>query len=92
MEIATLIDKLTNIELSIEVRDNLTIRNMVIDLQNCLLQMQKEKAERLQIESERNIGQGSADHFPWPQLPDLDWNHAFTAFPLHSAASPLPKQ
>jgi hypothetical protein len=51
MDTKTLINKLTDIELSIGVRSNNELRHMVINVQDGLLQMQRERAETLRVRS-----------------------------------------
>jgi hypothetical protein len=51
MNASVLLDKLTMIERSIGVQTNTTVRNLVIDAQDCVLEMQKTKAEDLRRKS-----------------------------------------
>lgn len=51
--ISVLIDKLTNIELSVGLEDY-ALRNKVIDAQDCALQVQREVAEILRRRSQCN--------------------------------------
>jgi hypothetical protein len=50
MSVTALIDKLTNIERSIGVESNSTIRNQVIEAQDCALLIQREIVEILRGE------------------------------------------
>jgi hypothetical protein len=49
-----LLDKLTQIERAVGVETNITVRLMILEAQDCLLEMQKAKAERLHRESRRS--------------------------------------
>jgi hypothetical protein len=47
MNTAVLLEKLTDLELSIGVETNATLRIKVLDTQDCILAMQKSKVEEL---------------------------------------------
>jgi hypothetical protein len=51
LNISALLDKLTDIELSIGRETNATIRNKVLAAQDCALELQKELADNLRKES-----------------------------------------
>lgn len=51
MNTSVLLDKLTMIERSIGVQTATTLRNLVIDAQECVLEMQKTAAEDLRRKS-----------------------------------------
>jgi hypothetical protein len=51
MNASVLLDKLTMIERSIGVQTNTAVRNLVLDAQDCVLEMQKTRAEDLRIKS-----------------------------------------
>ena len=81
MDIAILIDKLTNIELSIGRESNIAVRHKVIALQDWLLQVQKERAERPHVERRVDDGQVASD-----SSSHSDWN---IEVPWHLAAYPI---
>jgi hypothetical protein len=51
MNASVLLDKLAMIERSIGVQTNTTLRNLVLDAQDCVLEMQKTKTEDLRRSS-----------------------------------------
>ena len=55
MNMAVLLDKLTEIELSIGIASNNVLRNMVLDAQDCILTMQKTRVEDLFRASRRPL-------------------------------------
>jgi len=64
MSLATLLDKLTEIELSIGIATDNVLRNMVLDAQDCVLSIQKTRVEDLLKASRRPLGdQPSASHY-----------------------------
>ena len=88
MNIKTLIDKLTDIELSIGVQNNTTVRDKVIDVQDCLLQMQRERAEPLRMRSRHNAVRLASYLSLGGFLFHRGWRRAFAAIRPHGAASP----
>lgn len=55
MSMAVLLDKLTEIELSIGVETDATLRDMVLEAQDTALALQKSMAEHLRRESRRGF-------------------------------------
>jgi hypothetical protein len=60
-----LLERLIEIERAIAVKDSSTIRNMAIEAQDCVLQMQKETAENLR--PKQGPDPRSLDPFVCPQ-------------------------
>jgi|HubBroStandDraft_1064217.scaffolds.fasta_scaffold713736_1 hypothetical protein len=60
MNTSVLLDKLTMIERSIGVQTNTTLRNLVLDAQDCVLELQRTRAEDLR----RNPGFQRKGRFP----------------------------
>jgi hypothetical protein len=61
--LTALLNKLTEIEHSIGRADDLTIRHMVMDAQDCALELQKELMEVLLKESREKSGKLNMDGF-----------------------------
>jgi hypothetical protein len=59
MNMAVLLAKLTDIELSIGVATDNVLRNMVLDAQDCILAMQRAVVEDLRRESRRQLDRPS---------------------------------
>jgi hypothetical protein len=59
MNMAVLLAKLTDIELSIGVATDNALRNMVLDAQDCILAMQRAVVEDLRRESRRQLDRSS---------------------------------
>jgi hypothetical protein len=55
MNMAVLLDKLTEIELSIGVATDNALRSMVIEAQDCILDLQKARVEQLHKQSTRHF-------------------------------------
>jgi hypothetical protein len=77
MTITALIDKLTDIERSIGVESNSTIRNRIIDAQDYALEMQREIGEILR-------GRPNTDPCPSLEstLPRSGWRNALASIKL----------
>jgi hypothetical protein len=92
MNMRMLIDKLTDIQLSIGVEEDLSIRNKVIDIQDCLLQMQRERADSFRIRSCRSdvLATGWAFFHALASL--LGRRRAFAAARPSSATSSLSRR
>jgi hypothetical protein len=52
-----LLEKLLQIERAIGVETNFTLQKMLLEAQDCLLELEKERVERLQ----RNVGESDSD-------------------------------
>jgi hypothetical protein len=83
--VAVLIDKLTNIELSIGVKEDCAVRNLVLDAQDCALQIQREVAEILRSRSRHNAVRLTSYLCFGGLLIQLGWHRAFAA--IRSRAS-----
>jgi hypothetical protein len=88
MDTKTLIDKLTYIELSIGVRSNNEVRNMVIDVQDCLLLMQRERAESLRMRSRHGAVRTTPYAYFSGLLHPRRWRRAVAAIRLRVGTSP----
>jgi len=75
--VTELIDKLTCIELSVGVASDAMVRDMVIDAQDCALQIQGEVAEALRIRCGRNMAQVVSGPCLRELLPHPGWHRAF---------------
>jgi hypothetical protein len=89
MSVAVLIDKLSEIERSIGVETDQTIRDQVIDAQDCALRVQAEVADMLRIESIQEAVRIVPDVFLDAQLPHSSWQRAFSAILPLATLSPL---
>jgi hypothetical protein len=89
MDIGTLFDKLTDIQLSIGVEDSLTVRYKVIDVQDCLLQMQRERLESLSSRCGQNEVRLTAAAFLFSLRSLLGRWRVFIAIRFPGAASLL---
>jgi hypothetical protein len=89
MSVAVLIDKLSEIERSIGVETDQTIRNQVIDAQDCALRVQAEIVEMLRIESIQDAVRIVPDVFMEASLPRSGWRGAFAAILPLTTLSPL---
>ena len=77
--VTVLIDKLTDIELSIGVDDDFALRNMVIDAQDCALMLQREVAEVLCSKSRCNAVRPTSYLCIGGLLIQLGWRRGFAA-------------
>jgi hypothetical protein len=89
MSVTVLIDKLTEIERSIGVEDNLLLRNQILDAQDCALRVQAEIAEMLRKEQGQNAAKSLSDDSLEPEMRPSVWRRAFVAILPLAAASPL---
>jgi hypothetical protein len=86
--VTTLLDKLTALERSIAVEEELALRKRVIDAQDCVLLIQREMVETLR-QAPRNITlQIVPDVSSEPRPPQSGWRRVLAAIRLLGAASP----
>ena len=89
ISVAVLIDKLSEIERSIGAETDQTIRNQVIDAQDCALRVQAEIAEMLRIESIQEAVRFVPEVF-WEEPSTVSgWRRALAAIVPVAAVSPL---
>lgn len=89
MTVTALIDKLTEIELSIGVENDHALRNLVIDAQDCALRVQAEIGEILRTEQSQDEDQVTSDVSWEPERSRSAWRRASAAILPLAALSPL---